>query len=63
LTPSETLKWLETATGQEAFMFFLIKEKRRHFDDIIRASKDIAALKKRGVKIPDDLNLDIWIEA
>lgn len=61
-SPTDTLNWLKTATGDQALMFFLIKEKRRHVDDIIRATKDIAALKKRGVKIPDDLNYDLWVE-
>ena len=47
--------------AQEAFAFFLTRERHRHREDIAKINGDLKNLNKAGIKAPD-IPLGLWIE-
>ena len=51
---------IESLSVRQALKFFLLKEKSRHVQDILKIDDDLRRLK--NVEIPEDIELDTWIE-
>jgi hypothetical protein len=57
---SEQRILIEALSVKQALKFFLLKEKSRHVQDILKIDEDLRRLKE--VQIPEDIELDTWIE-
>ena len=51
---------IESLSVRQALKFFLLKEKSRHVQDILKIDEDLRKLK--DVEIPEDIELDLWVE-
>jgi len=47
--------------AQEAFAFYLVREKARHREDIAKINQDLRMLDRAGIKAAD-IPLSIWIQ-
>jgi hypothetical protein len=52
---------LNGAGAESAMLWFLMRERQRHFEDITVINVDILALIKKGVILPETPSLDTFI--
>lgn len=52
---------LNGADAKSAMLWFLMRERKRHLDDIEAINRDVWALTEQGVILPNDPPLDTFI--
>lgn len=50
---------IESLSVMQALKFFLLRERRRHQEDIDNITNDLKLLE--GVELPEELDLDVWV--
>jgi hypothetical protein len=60
MSEEETIIILESLNFKQALKYLLQKEKHRHVLDILKMDETLRKLK--DVELPEDLDLDLWID-
>jgi hypothetical protein len=50
---------IESLSVKQALKFFLLKEKSRHVEDILKIDADLRKMKH--IELPEDLNFKCWV--